>query len=154
MICQSEKDGRREMGQQILTRHSSSCPLCPKAHLFVVCIEPRQCNSLLRQNEEDSKTSHASKEQLLQHRIWQDWEYFWLIFFCFLKPNSSFLLGLLLAAVGMPNVTVISRRQSITNPQFKKFSIELMNYRISFESCISIAFLWVYLKVLECFSLV
>lgn len=62
--------------QRTLLRPSSSCPLGPKAHPCAVCTEPRQSSSLLRQSDGESKTSHASKEKLLQHRIWEDWECF------------------------------------------------------------------------------
>ena len=117
--------------QLTLTRHSSSCPLHPKAHPSAVCIDPRQRNRLLRQSGEDSKTSHASKQKLLQHEIWENWEYSWLICFGFLKSDSSFLLGLLLHRH--------FNKAQHHYPQFKKYSIKLMNDYISFESCISIA---------------
>lgn len=67
-------------------------------------------------------------------------------FLLLLKAWSLVSPGRAVRCCSTPNTTSVWRRPSIIEPRFKKFSITLMNYCISFGSCISVAFLQLYLK--------
>lgn len=82
LTCQSEKDGRKWGNTTNTHERSSSCPLCPKAHRPVAYTEPRQCQSVEteRRGFKDQPRIHV---KLLQNKICEEWDFFWLIFFCF-----------------------------------------------------------------------
>lgn len=102
LTCQSEKGDGKWGNTTNTLEHSSSCP---KSRHPEALTEPRRSWSAEteRRGFKDEPRVHV---KLLQHQIWEERGYFWLIFFCFWKPDPPFLLGLLSGAVARQTLQV------------------------------------------------